>query len=438
MVKKIFSDQPAGIISANLPDKTAKKNGKTYVLVNNDPIKVSKCTSLIKAIGLSLLAGITFGGALGKRSIRTSFLTNWRAVFKGNILVERYELRPTLRFDVPSTSSRPQQISSSQQTQPSKTPAIQQLLSSQTQQKVATLPQDKQKEIEDILNPLLPLYGVPSPQQVQGKIQEIPTTQTTASAKASTAKNAPAKKQKKLSDKETMQVIFHGLGKSYKKQSTIEKLEADRKILIEWLKDPRHKYSFIQQDENFTYVSLSDLQSNNIKMDSYTLQAALRYMVLKGDIFAYESNAAGWFPVAIKEDGIQYFQKSYEKPITKEILLNIHAKMKDFTKPPAPANFNNQEKGLWKSALKEIQWELYRRLVRSTPESLAVESSSSQHQALKFKSVYDQLVLSGVITSWNVTYGQSYAILKIDETDTVSEQKIFVYEKWRDKSLIES
>lgn len=75
-----------------LPYKIITKKKDRYILVNNDPIKTSRCTALIKAIALSLLTAATFGAVLGIKNIRFSFIANWRAVSKGNYLVERYEL----------------------------------------------------------------------------------------------------------------------------------------------------------------------------------------------------------------------------------------------------------------------------------------------------------------------------------------------------------
>lgn len=258
---------------------------------------------------------------------------------------------------------------------------------------------------------------------------------TKKTVKAKPAKKIANKKQK-ISDKNTLSIIYHGIPKSYLK-FTIKNLEAYRENVLQWMNDKnQQKDIYKNENPNTAIVDSTSLKQSNIDLDRYELQVVLRYMVLIGDITAYESARVG-HRVAFR--GVEDFtHESGELPITRSLLLEIDKKMKLFVPPTMPDDYNSEQSQMWYAALHDIQRELYNRNLRPLKEENAVICKQSENKSChqKFKRVFDDLVNAGTIIEWNAFFGNYQAIMKIGVMDQYDTSLIYLWPEWRDSTVI--
>ena len=393
MVKKVFNNKLASYpLSPNLPHKTVWKDGKQYVLINNDPIKVSPCTSLVKAIGLTLLTACSFGGALASKSFRTSLFDNWRGIFKGNRIREVYELAIAQRKSTSLSGA-----------------------SQDSNNKAASATRSQQ------------------PKPVK--------TSTTGRAKkkqqaARTRKQAPAKAPNfKLPQKEILYTVYNGL--LSEKFASVDDLEGMRVKVLNWLQDRSYQSTnYGNHNPDQAFIDSNAMREANLPFDTYFLQATLRYMLLKGDIVAYEPSRVG-FRLALTAEGFKQFNPSDTLPITKDLLHKIQNEMKKFKRPSMPKTYSQEEGKLWNDALDAIERELYSRNLRATPKNKAVVENGAFHKGLFHTRVYDDLVRAGTIVEWNVTPAHHTPTMKIGTGDQV-ELNSYIWPKWRDIDVIKA
>lgn len=267
-------------------------------------------------------------------------------------------------------------------------------------------------------------------------VQTSPAKKSKLSVKKQ--KKTKHKKAQKISDKNTISIIYQGIPKSYSK-FTIENLEAHRENVLKWMNDKdKQKDIYDNENPNTAIVDANSLKGSNIHLDRYELQVVLRYMVLIGDITAYESTRVG-HKVAFNSEGVKDFtHQSGDLPITRPLLLTIDKEMKQFVRPTMPDDYSAEQAKMWDDALNDIQKELYARNLRPLNEENAVICTNSESKSLfpNFKRVFDDLVNSGTIIEWNATGGRYKATMKLGLTDNYDTTIDYLWEKWRDSTQI--
>lgn len=168
-----------------------------------------------------------------------------------------------------------------------------------------------------------------------------------------------------------------------------------------------------------------NLQKNLLPLDAKETEATLRYMLLLGDIDAYQHNDP-YFHITTDHNLTQRFHNGGFRTITKKLLIDLGSKLLTFSRNASSKNLVDYQVSDFHAVIREIVKEIFWRCVQinKVPQAIKRNHLFNHDQARElYAPIYATLLENKIIHSCEVSHDFKIAYLKITPHDEVETKK---------------
>ncbi len=244
------------------------------------------------------------------------------------------------------------------------------------------------------------------------------------------------KKEKELKKEDLIRIsyqqLFGGIDKNkWLNEAQIDLLAQNLKVSIKQGSDQKE---FGNNNTSLFYVDYNGFGREN-GIDAIKLEALIRYLILKGEVFAYSHARVGYCLYLNRESHDNRDHELHDICYTKQKLEKADAYVESLVFPLFDA-YNEKERPVAEDIIKQIKNNHYRRVLDDRVQNQNCDLHLPFFPNRFLKQLMDNLVEQGLIHSWNVYQRIGTITAKIKLEDSIQEDISFQWQLWRDAQEI--
>ncbi len=245
-------------------------------------------------------------------------------------------------------------------------------------------------------------------------------------------------KPRETSTSVTIRVISRGKESTKVDESTLKHFNEVIKAFKEYKNDPSKQKPYDNQNPNLVYLSIDDFgRANSLLYPK--IEVFLRYLVVKGEIFAYKNARVGYCLYLNKEavENQKHGPNAIDPQRTDtyfdfQKLREIDRQLQQVPVPDLTL-FTPTEKALAEEIIKEIMDKYYSRFNAQLHREFKLMTKAF---AANVPQIMDRLVQQKLIHSWNKISRTGEVAVKLHKDDVLESPDIYSWNEWRDLDLI--
>jgi hypothetical protein len=196
-----------------------------------------------------------------------------------------------------------------------------------------------------------------------------------------------------------------------------------------------HQETYDNHNPSLFYVDYNDFGVEN-EIDIIQLEALVRYLILKEEVFSYTKARCGFCLYLDKESHDNRNLEQHQTCYTKQKLEEADACVESMVFPSLDA-YNEKELPMAMEVIKTIKNAHYRRVLDDQTKCEKCNLYIKFYPQGFLTDLMDGLVANELIHSWNVYQRNNEICVKLKTDDLVQDPSLFKWKSWRDAQEID-